>query len=224
MVEQDPLVREVNEAVRNDRYTALWNRYRTAVFAGLAALIVVTAGVSIQRELARQAASEYTQRIMEGTALLDTQKPEEAVEVFGTLADETSGEQNAIAIIWKAKAQQAAGTPAAADATLRNYVEQASPDTIWHSIACVHLLASESIPSACNGAEDGAFAPLLRAQTASKLAMNGEWEKADALLNLVMADEATPYNLQSEIARWQQVIAVQKAKASMAAMEQEEAK
>ena len=54
--------------------------------------------------------------------------------------------------------------------------------------------------------------------------MNGEWEKADALLNLVMADEATPYNLQSEIARWQQVIAVQKAKASMAAMAQEEAK
>ena len=219
MVEKhDPLLQEINEAVRQERYANLWNKYRLHVLGIVGALVVVTAGVSVERELSRQAAADYTQRLLDAKQLLEAEQYNEAIAAFNTIANNQRGDRKAIAVLWKAFAERASNAPESANGTLRNYAEQADAG-LWRDIVCLQLFASESIPDACSGATDGAFASLLRTHTASKLALEGEWEKASALLKLVAESPDTPRGLAAQATQWRSIFITQQAKAAMAAVE-----
>ena len=220
MAEHDPLLQEINEAVRQERYTRLWDRYRFHLFGVIGALVLVTAGFSVERELTRQNSAAFTKELVTAQKLMETEKYEEAANAFAQAAEKQSGERQAIARLWQATAQRASGAPEAANGTLRSYAEQADA-SLWRDIACIQLFGSESIPAACSGASEGGFAALMRTQTASQLAMDGEWEKAEALMGLVAADARAPRALQAQADLWRDMFAAQHAMASMEAMRKE---
>jgi len=80
--------REVDEAVRQERYKALWDRYGIVVIVLAIALVVGVAGYNLwtywQTSQAQEAGAEYTQAL----ALKTGAEPDKAREAFETLAQD----------------------------------------------------------------------------------------------------------------------------------------
>jgi hypothetical protein len=202
MVEPDPLMREIDDAVRHERYAQLWQTYRTPLLVIVGLLILITAGVSVQRELARQEAAAFSQSLLDAQQLLDSQKHDAAIAAFETMATQYGGTHHAIASLWKAKAQYAANQQDAAIDTLRN-IANSAPASLWRDLACVQLLGTAAVPPACQHADNPAFDALMHTDRAARAAAKGEWETAIALLDMVAENDAAPLALQSQAAAWQ---------------------
>ena len=221
MAEKDPLLREVDEAVRQQRYQSLWDKYRNTVIASIVALVMVTGGVSVYRELANQHAANFTQSFVDAQRLMDKAEFEKADQAFAALAAEESGARKAVALLWRADAQRADNRPEAANAGLRNFVEQETEATLWRDIACLQLLSTELIPEACNGASESPLGVILGMQNAATYAQDAHWEHAAALLQLAANDPSTPAPLAADALMWQEVIKTQAAKAAVGTLAEE---
>ncbi|NJO38410.1 MAG: hypothetical protein HC871_13415, partial [Rhizobiales bacterium] len=86
----DGFIREVDEAVRQDRWLAVWNLYSTPIIgAALAVIVGTAAGVGWQNYQASQRAAN-ARALADATALLQ-EKPAEAADAFEALAGQVGG-------------------------------------------------------------------------------------------------------------------------------------
>jgi hypothetical protein len=104
--QSEGFIREVDEAVRQDRWLKLWKQYGTYVVAAVLAVVVgSTAGVGWRawQDSQRQAEAE---RYMAALELLRQERPAEAAEALSALAGDTS---SGYAVLARLQAAQALG-------------------------------------------------------------------------------------------------------------------
>jgi hypothetical protein len=82
----EAFLREVDEAVRQDQWKALWVKYRSVVLIGLAVAALAGAGVSLWRESEARKAASASSRYGVASELADAGKHEDAAIAFEALA------------------------------------------------------------------------------------------------------------------------------------------
>jgi hypothetical protein len=197
-------IREVDEAVRQDRWLQLGKRYGAYVLAAALAIVLGTgAGVAWRNWQESQRADE-ARRYAAAEALLREDRASEAAAAFHALAEDADGGYGVVARLRAAEAEAAAGESAAAAATLdglgtsgaakpvyrqlgdlltlQREFDQADPDSVAGRVA---ILTAPDAPWRHSALELEALAQL-RA---------GDLDSARRTLETLLADPRTPANL-----------------------------
>ena len=202
--DSDGFIREVDEAVRQDRWTQLWKRYGTyLVGAALAVVVGTGAGVAWRnwQESERQAEAR---RYAAAEALLRQDRASEAAEAFRALAEEADGGYRVIARLRAAGAEAEAGEGAAAAATLGNLAESDAAEPVYRQLGDLLVLQrdfDQADADALAGRVAGLTGPeapwrhsALELEALAQLRA-GDIEAARRTLDTLLADPRTPANL-----------------------------
>ncbi len=123
----DEFIREVDEAVRQDRWTTIWKQYNAYIIgAGLAVVVGTSAGVGWQTYQKNQL-DAHARSLAAATTLLADDRPADAASAFRALAKEAGGGVGVIATLRSAEAEKEAGN---ADAKLEALKELAADKDI----------------------------------------------------------------------------------------------
>jgi hypothetical protein len=202
--QSDEFIREVDEAVRQDRWLKLWNRYGTyLIAAALAVVIGSAAGVGWRawQDSQREAEAE---RYMAAIDLLRQERPVEAAEALGALARDSSSGYAVLARLQAAQALGEAGDSAGKLNMLGQLTEDSGTAVLYRDLG--ELLAAQEAFAAAG--PDDLASQLARLTAAdnpwrhSALELSalaqlraGETETARATLALLVEDPRTPPNL-----------------------------
>ncbi|MFN7186261.1 MAG: tetratricopeptide repeat protein [Alphaproteobacteria bacterium] len=202
MVENDVLIREVNDAVRADRLQMLWQRYRWPLLAAAATLVAVTAGNSLWRHYQTQQQQSITLALAQAQGDYTRADYALAAKGFEALSHETRGTLADIVKLWHARALLAQGKLKAGRRVLQNIViAPEGHDLYWRDMACLHLIGLQKegrIPPACMGQTASPLAPVFVQMHAARLWQEGQKREAKALLETMAADAATPPALRQQ--------------------------
>lgn len=102
------IFREVDEALREDRVKAIWNRYGTLIIAGAVAVVLGTGAFVGWRSYSQSQAQSQTK------ALVDAQQaaaaaPQNAASIYAAVAADSSADRAALARLLEARADLDAG-------------------------------------------------------------------------------------------------------------------
>ena len=137
----DEFIREVDEAVRQDRWLELWRRYGSYV-VGAALAVVLGAAVGVGwRAWQQQQKVEEARRYAAAQQLLRQDRPAEAAIAFAALAEEADSGYGVLARLRAAEAQAQAGDRAAASVVLDRLASDAEIAPVYRSLA--ELLAAQ---------------------------------------------------------------------------------
>lgn len=139
--QSDEFIREVDEAVRQDRWLKLWQKYGTYVIGAALAVVVGTAagtGWRAWQDSQRQAEAE---RYVAATDLLRQNRPAEAAEAFAALARESDSGYAVLARLQAARALGEAGDAAAKVGMLDQLAEDDRAATLYRDLG--ELLAAQ---------------------------------------------------------------------------------
>jgi hypothetical protein len=200
----DEFIREVDEAVRQDRWLRLWKQYGTYIVGGAIAIVIGTgAGVAWHNYQASQLL-EDARRYAAAEELLRQDRPAEAAAAFLELAEEADGGYGVVARLRAAEAQIEAGEDDAAAASLDRLSESGDAAPVFRQLG--DLLALQQAFEGTDGsALSGRLADLtepnapwrysaLELQALAQLRA-GETEAARRTLETLLADPLTPANL-----------------------------
>lgn len=204
----DEFIREVDEAVRQDRWLAVWKEYNTYIIGAVLAVVIgTTAGVGWRSYQESQLAAN-AKALADAAALLDEEKPAEAAAEFKALAENTGGGVAVIARLRAADAEKQAGNEEAKLALLNGLAGDGEVSSLYQRLA--GLLASQE--SFGDSDADAMIDELDRAATpdnpwrASLIELKaiaemkaGRIEEARGTLESLLADEDMPTNLQRRV-------------------------
>jgi hypothetical protein len=147
----DEFIREVDEAVRQDQWLKLWQRYGNYVIgAALAVVIGSAAGVG-WRTWQQNQRLEEARRYADAQQMLRDAKPAEAARAFAALADDSSSGYRVLARLRAAEAEAEAGDRAAATAALDRLAadDAAAPEyrSLGELLATQQQLAQAEAPA-----------------------------------------------------------------------------
>lgn len=198
---EENVIREVDDAVRQERLQQFWRSIRKPVFTAAAVLIAFTAGMSVYKEMQREKAAEFTQAMFDARRSFDNKDYAAAARSFETIAAQQQGDRQQLARYWQAQSALAAGKPEQAREVLENVISGAA--TLWRDMGCIALLSMNTTPYAqCDGSKESPLAVELRAARAAQLWQSGKHADARLLLERVANDERTPPDLRSEAHMW----------------------
>ncbi len=200
----DEFIREVDEAVRQDRWLAVWKRYNTYIVgATLAVVIGTVAGVGWRSYQESQRAAD-ARELAGATALLADEKPAEAAGAFDALAERAGGGVGVVATLRAADAHKQAGDVDTKLARLDDLAKNGDAASLYRRLA--ELLAVQE--SFDGGDADTLIGEIDRAATpdnpwrASLTELKaiaemkaGRTEEARATLEGLLDAEGTPANL-----------------------------
>lgn len=201
----DEFIREVDEAVRQDRWLAVWKRYNTYIIgAALAVAVGTTAGVGWKAYQDKQR-SANARDMATATALLAGDSPTEAAAAFDALAARAGGGLAVVASLRAAEARKQAGDSEAKLALLDGLASDGEVASLYQRLA--GLLASQE--SFDDSSADIVIDDIERAATAdnpwraSLIELKaiaemkaGRTEEARATLEDLLTGEGTPVGLQ----------------------------
>ncbi|MEZ5932803.1 MAG: tetratricopeptide repeat protein [Alphaproteobacteria bacterium] len=200
----DGFIREVDEAVRQDRWLAVWNQYSAYIVgAALAVIVGTAAGVGWQNYQASQRAAN-AKALADATALLQ-EKPAEAADAFEALAGNVGGGMAVVARLRAAEAEKQAGDTEAKLAVLESLAGSGDAGAVYQRLASL-LALQESLGAADADAMIGDLdqaatpdnpwrASLIELKAVAQMKA-GRTEEARATLETLLADQNTPGNLQ----------------------------
>lgn len=209
----DSLLKEVDDALRADRMSQLWQQNKKLVIAFVIALIVGTAANSAWQHYREVKGGRMLAMLSENQQLLASGKAAEAAAGFKTIADGASGEFKDLALVWESRALLAAGKKDEATEALKLAV--ADGNSLWTDIACLRLA----------GLDSKAAAPCLAAKTNSPLAgtraewsaanqwANGDKDGAVAAIEKQLADKELLPDARERLTQWLAVIKTEKGEA-----------
>jgi hypothetical protein len=134
-------IREVDEAVRQDRWLKLWRRYGSYVVAAALAVVIGSAAGVGWRTWQHSQRLEEAKRYAEAQQLLRDARPAEAASAFAALAEDSSGGYRVLAQLRAAEAQAEAGDRAAARAALDRLAGDGDTAPVYRSLG--ELLAAQ---------------------------------------------------------------------------------
>jgi hypothetical protein len=200
----DEFIREVDEAVRQDRWLKLWKQYGTYLIgAALAVVIGTAAGVGWRawQESQRQAEAE---RYMAAIELLRQERPAEAAEALGALARDSSSGYAVLARLQAAQALGEAGDTAGKLKMLHQISEDSGTAALYRDLGEL-LAAQEAFGEAGSDNLSSRLAKLtaehnpwrysaLELSALTQL-REGNTEAARATLAMLVEDPRTPRDL-----------------------------
>jgi hypothetical protein len=200
----DEFIREVDEAVRQDRWMAIWKQYGAYIIgAALAVVVGVAAGTGWRTYQENQLAAN-ARRLADATALLADDKAAEAAAAFRALADSAGGGVGVVARLRAAEAEKQAGDAAAKIEILQGLSSHGDAPPLYQELAA--LLArqesfEETDAEAMINELDRAATPdspwrasLLELKAIAQMKA-AAIDEARATLETLLDDEATPANL-----------------------------
>jgi hypothetical protein len=200
----DEFIREVDEAVRQDRWMQLWKRYGTyMVGAALAIVLGTGAGVAWRNWQESQRQSEAL-RFAAAEQLLRQDQANEAAAAFRALAEDAGSGYRVVARLRAAEAEAAAGESAAAVATLDHLSESDAARAVYRQLGDLLTLQREFDRAAADALE-GRVAELtapdapwrhsaLELEALAQIRA-GDLDGARRTLDTLLADPRTPANL-----------------------------
>ncbi len=189
---EDNLVREVDEAIRQDQMMALWRYYRKPLIAAAAALIIATTGSVIWQRYEEQRAGVTMHAMLRAHAAFEDGNYGRAVEGFETAEEEAStAAARDLAQLWQARALEEAGRTEEAIAVLQPLANRpAGDDLLWRDLACLRLVALDEARNDCLQAGESPLAAERRQWLAAHYTQQGEVEKARTTLTRLSRDAA----------------------------------
>jgi len=200
----DEFIREVDEAVRQDRWLKLWRHYGTYIIGGALAIVIGTGAGVAWRNYQESQRVEEARRYAAAEELLRRDRPSEAAAAFLALAEDAGGGYDVLARLRAAEAQLEAGEAAAAAASLDRLAEDDDAAQVYRQLGDL-LALQQSFDGADAAALTGRLAGLSEANAPwrySALELEalaqlraGEPEAARRTLETLLADPLTPGNL-----------------------------
>lgn len=134
----DDLIREVNEALQQDRLHQLWKRYGGRILYGCAAIVVFSGGMIAWQQRETYMHQENTAALMEAREVFMGGDYDKAKTQFSELADKASGKQAVLANMWLAKTELALENQIGAlDALAKVAASNKSADDAFVAMACL---------------------------------------------------------------------------------------
>ena len=131
----DPLLKEIDEELRQEKYLELWHKYGTFIIAGVVTLIATVGGYQAWHsymEEARQTAGEQFERAIE---LVQSGKRNDAVSAFAKLAEEGPSGYALLAKFEQAAILGREGNAASAAAIYRTIANDDSYNETYRDLA-----------------------------------------------------------------------------------------
>ena len=139
----DGFIREVDEAVRQDRWLTIGRKYGAYVIGGALAIVLgTTAGVG-WREWQESARVAEAERYAQATVLLRRDQPEEAARAFAELAEESDTGFGVLARLRAAAAEGTAGDPGARAAQLNELAANDDVPELYRELSQLLLLQEQ---------------------------------------------------------------------------------
>lgn len=129
------IFQEVDEEVRRDQLTKVWQQYRGYAIAGVVALVLGTASSVGWREYRASQQREDSDRFTAAVALAADGKPAEAAEALKTLAREAGDGYALIARFREADLHNKAGDKATASQIYNSIAAESGVDPLYRSLA-----------------------------------------------------------------------------------------
>jgi hypothetical protein len=200
----DEFIREVDEAVRQDRWLKLWRHYSTYIVGGALAIVIGTGAGVAWRNYQESQRLEEARRYAAAEELLRQDRPSEAAAAFLALAEDAGGGYDVLARLRAAEAQIEAGEAGAAAASLDRLAEDGDAAPVYRQLGDL-LALQQNFDGADAAALTGRLAGLSEANAPwrySALELEalaqlraGETEAARRTLETLLADPLTPGNL-----------------------------
>ncbi len=201
----DEFIREVDEAVRQDRWLAVWQQYSTYIIgAALAVIVGTAAGVGWQTYEANQR-NANARAFAEATDFLSEDRPADAAAALRALADRVGGGVAVVAKFRAAEAEKLAGDREGKLTLLEDLSGSSDARSIYQRLASV-LAKQETLGDSDAEAlideidqlstpDNPWRASLIELKAVAQM-KSGRTEEARETLDTLLSDEAVPTNLQ----------------------------
>jgi hypothetical protein len=200
----DEFIREVDEAVRQDRWTRLWKQYGVYAIGAAVAIVLGTGAGVAWRSWQESQRQDEARRYSAAEALLRQDKPTEAAAAFRALAENADSGYRVVARLRAAQAEAEAGESAAAQQTLDQLAESDGAKPVYSELGDLLTLQRD-----LDHADPGDLESRLAALTAgdapwrySALELEalaqlraGDTDGARSTLEKLLSDPRTPPNL-----------------------------
>ena len=200
----DEFIREVDEAVRQDRWFKLWRHYSSYIIGGALAIVIGTGAGVAWRNYQESQRLDEARRYAAAEELLRRDRPSEAAAAFLALAEDAEGGYQVLARLRAAEAQIEAGEAEAAAASLARLAEDGDAATVYRQLGDL-LALQQKFDAADTAALTERLAGLSEAISPwrhSALELEalaqlraGETEAARGTLETLLDDPLTPGNL-----------------------------
>ena len=200
----DEFIREVDEAVRQDRWMQLWQRYGIYAIGAAVAVVLGTGGGVLWRNWQESHRQDEARRYAAADELLRQDKPAEAAEAFRALAEDADSGYGVIARLRAAQAEAEAGQGEAAADTLDTLAASDAARPVYRQLGDL-LTLQRDFDHAQAGDLEGRLAALTGADAPwrySALELEalaqlraGDLDGARATLETLLSDPRTPANL-----------------------------
>lgn len=199
------IFREVDEALREDRVKAIWNRYGRLIVAGAVAIVLGTAAFVGWRSYSQSQAQSQTR------ALVDAQQqaaadPQNAASIYAAVAADSSADRAALARLLEARADLDAGKRDEAGKTYEQIAGDSGVNPVVRDLARLYAvtarlddgdpaaLDTELAPLAADGSPWRASARELQGLLALR---QGDKAKAREIFEALAKDPASPPGVRS---------------------------
>ena len=201
----DEFIREVDEAVRQDRWLELWKQYNVYIVGVALAVVIGSAGSVGWQSYQQSQRAANAKALADATTLLAQDKPAEAAAAFVALAESAGGGVAVVARLRAAEAEKQAGNGEAKLALLDGLAGDGDVAPLYQRLA--NLLAqqesfNDSDAEAMITELDRAAAPdnpwrasLMELKAIAQMKA-GRTEEARATLETLLEGEGMPANLQ----------------------------
>ena len=218
----DHIFREVEQELRRERFTNLWNRFGTVFIGAAVGLVIVVAGILWwqNRQVANRQAAGDT--FIEALKLASTGKEEEANEKLEVLADSSTDGYELLARLHLAAKKAAFGQTAEAELLYKKIVVDASADSILRDYAKLNLallrLDGATHEETMNALKSfiepgGAWRSTALEVVALAALKEGKLDISQQRFTEIISDSATPSALRRRAQIMLDVIATRKAEA-----------
>jgi hypothetical protein len=199
------IFREVDEALREDRVKAIWNRYGTLIIAGAVAIVVATAAFVGWRSYSQSQAQSQTR------ALVDAQQqaaadPKSAATIYAAVAADSSADRAALARLLEARADLDAGKRDEAGKVYQQIADDSGVNSVVRDLARLYSVMArldDGDPAALNGelaplAADGSPWRASAREMQGLLALRqNDTAKAREIFEALSKDPASPPGVRS---------------------------
>jgi hypothetical protein len=199
------IFREVDEALREDRVKAIWNRYGTLIIAGAVAIVLGTAAFVGWRSYSQSQAQSQTR------ALVDAQQqaaadPKSAATIYASVAADSSADRAALARLLEARADLDAGKRDEAGKVYQQIAGDSGVNSVVRDLARLYSVMArldDGDPAALNGelaplAADGSPWRASAREMQGLLALRqNDTAKAREIFEALSKDPASPPGVRS---------------------------
>jgi hypothetical protein len=200
----DEFIREVDEAVRQDRWLKLWQHYGSYIIGAALALVIGTAAGVGWRTYQESRSLADARRYAAATELLRQERAAEAAEAFAALAADAGSGYAVLARLRGAQALGEAGDVAAKAAALSDLAEDGDATTLYRKLSSLltthgefENIAPETLTARLEPMADANEPWRYSARELTALAQMraGQTEAARRTLIELLGDPGTPPNL-----------------------------